>query len=76
MRCTVEADASEFVFTSGQQTQGASRNTLLKLSAQVDGWREAQTYEAIRQLARDDFFAPAKYIMPKPLARRCPTACA
>jgi mevalonate kinase len=77
VRCAVEMNANEYVFSSSQHTQNAAhqmgRNTLLELSAQVDGWREAQNFDAIRQLARDDYFAPAKYIIAKAFGAALPS---
>jgi mevalonate kinase len=62
-----------FQFISGTQTQGATRSTLQQLATSVDGWCEAQHYEAIRQLAHDDYFAPAKYIVAKAFGEALPT---
>ncbi len=73
VRCTLETELKQFTFASGNQTQEATRTSLLQLAAQVDGWREAQHYEAIRQLARDDFFGPAKYIVAKAFGAALPS---
>jgi mevalonate kinase len=72
VRCTVEMNTGGFQFISGTQTQGATRSTLQQLATSVDGWREAQHYEAIRQLAHDDYFAPAKYIVAKAFGEALP----
>jgi mevalonate kinase len=73
VRCTVEMTTDGFQFISGTQTQGATRNAFVQLTASVDGWCEAQHYEAIRQLAHDDYFAPAKYIVAKAFGEALPT---
>ena len=62
VRCTVDSAAAAFVFTSGHQTQTVTREDVLRLADAVDGWRETQDYDSIRQLAHDDYFASAKYI--------------
>ncbi len=61
-RCVVH-DAEEFCFSSGQRTETATRESILKLTAEVDRMREAEAFEEIRMLSRNDYFAPQKYIL-------------
>ena len=72
VRCVVDSAADAFVFTSGHQTQTATRENVLQLAVVVDGWREAQNYEAIRQLAAENYFASAQYIIAKAFGAALP----
>lgn len=72
VRSTVDTQADCFTFVSGTQTQDATQTQLVKLAERVDHWRDAQDYEAIRQLAHDDYFASAKYIIAKAFGTALP----
>ena len=64
VRCVVlTASESGYHFISGAQQQRTTAEAIRQVARHVDAWRAAQHYEAIRQLARDDFFASAKYIL-------------
>jgi mevalonate kinase len=58
-----QSASATIVFRNGSRSQTAARHEILSLGKQVDAWRVAQDYDAIRQLARADFFAPQKYIL-------------
>ncbi len=47
----------------GGHAQTTDRQTVLELGAAIDRWRAEQQYAAIQQLAAEDFFAPAKYVL-------------
>ena len=66
--CRVELAADTFEFASGARAETARRADLLQLANTVDGWREKQNYESIRQLAHEDYFGAAKYIIAKAFA--------
>ena len=68
VRCRVELAADTFEFASGARAETARRADLLQLANTVDGWREKQNYESIRQLAHEDYFGAAKYIIAKAFA--------
>lgn len=61
-RCNLILDGATFRFHGAGQQQDVSRADLLALRRDVDAWRATSNFEAIRQLARADFFAPQKYI--------------
>jgi mevalonate kinase len=61
-QCSVRP-AERFIFRSGTREQTAARQSLLELARRVEGWRAANDFEAIRALAREDYFAPQKYIL-------------
>ncbi len=62
VRCSV-TPAEGFSFISGSHEGAATRQDILDLRARVDDWRARQQFDAIRDLAQADFFAPAKYIL-------------
>lgn len=62
-RCRLTLEGETFRFGGAGEQQEVSRADLLTLRRDVDAWREASNFEAIRQLARADFFAPQKYII-------------
>ena len=63
-RCTIEESAVDgLTLEGGNEHQSTTRAALMELAAQVDGWHTTQNYEEIRNLARADYFAPAKYIL-------------
>jgi mevalonate kinase len=62
-RCELEVAGDAFCFEGAGHWQHALRDEILALRRNVDAWREAQDYNRIRMLARDDFFAPQKYIL-------------
>ena len=68
VRCRVELTAGTFEFASGARAETARRTDLLQLANTVDGWREKHDYESIRQLAHEDYFGAAKYIIAKAFA--------
>jgi mevalonate kinase len=64
VRCTLAmSDEAVYRFASERQHQTATADEIGQLTREVDAWREAQNYEAIRHLSRTDFFASAKYIL-------------
>ncbi len=62
-RCSLTRDGATFRFHGAGLQQDVSRADLLALRRDVDAWRETSNFEAIRRLARADFFAPQKYII-------------
>lgn len=68
VRCRVELAADTFEFASGARAETARHADLLQLANTVDGWREKHDYESIRQLAHEDYFGAAKYIIAKAFA--------
>ena len=64
VRCTLSlSDEVSYRFISGEETQTATADEIRQLARRVDSWREAQNFEAIRNLARTDYFGPVKYII-------------
>lgn len=61
--CELEIAGDGFCFEGAGHTQLASRDEIVALRHHVDSWRDAHDYDRIRTLARDDFFAPQKYIL-------------
>ena len=68
VHCRVELAADTFKFASGGRAETARRADLLQLANTVDDWREKHDYESIRQLAHEDYFGAAKYIIAKAFA--------
>ena len=63
-QCTLEeTQTDEFVLDVGHEHQATTRAALVQMATRVDKCRAAQDYGAIRDLARADYFAPAKYIL-------------
>jgi mevalonate kinase len=63
-RCTLTAEGqAAFHFRSGTQRQIVARPAIMELARQVEVWRDAENYEAIRALSAADYFAPAKYVL-------------
>jgi mevalonate kinase len=62
-RCTVRTGGYVVHFESAGHARTFTRDEVVALGEQVDVWREAQTYQAIREMAASDFYAPAKYII-------------
>lgn len=62
VRCAV-TPADGFRFVGGSHASAATHQDIAELRARVDGWRASQQFDAIRDLAQCDFFAPAKYIL-------------
>ena len=62
-RCSLTLEGETFRFHGAGQQQETRRADLLTLRREVDAWRETSNFEAIRSLARADFFAPQKYII-------------
>jgi mevalonate kinase len=58
----------------GHARAATTRDAVLALGRAVDGYREAEDYESIRALVRDDFFAPQKYILTTALGAALPEA--
>ena len=65
-------DDAGIILRSGPRKQAVSRESILSLSGKVDAFRRDQNYESIRQLAAQDYFAPAKYILGSALGERVP----
>lgn len=64
VRCRVTPlGKGEYRFRSGKRTHSVSRQVIVRLAQQVEACRAAGEYEAIRQLAADDYFAPAQYVL-------------
>ncbi|MEO6062433.1 MAG: hypothetical protein ABIQ99_10885, partial [Thermoflexales bacterium] len=62
-RCSLLLDGTVYLFEGAGEQQEAARAGILALRRDVDAWRESSNFEAIRRLAREDFFAPQKYII-------------
>ena len=60
------------VFLSGTNQQAVSQKSILDLTRQVDLARSQGNYESIRQLAAEDYFGPAKYILGSALGEQLP----
>ncbi len=72
-RCTLTRGAQEhYLFRSGTQTQSTTRLEIAELAQQVEAWRAAEDYTAIRHLVSADYFAPAKYILASALGEALP----
>src|SRR6187401_1608448 len=63
-RCTIE-DAPAFTFSGGEHLQTTTREKILELTSEVDRMRDAEAFDQIRLLARNDYFAPQKFILGK-----------
>ncbi|BCX02673.1 MAG: hypothetical protein KatS3mg053_0611 [Candidatus Roseilinea sp.] len=63
MRCTVRRGGYLYHLQTAGHARTFTRDEVIGLGAHVDGWRKAAHYEAIRELAGRDYFAPAKYII-------------
>lgn len=50
-------------FVGGGYIHTTTRSAILELGQTIDRWRAGQHYTAIQELARADFFAPAKYVL-------------
>jgi len=73
VRCTLSLSSETgYRFNSDAQHQTATAGEIRQLVREVDAWREAQNYEAIRHLSRTDFFASAKYIIGHALGGHMP----
>ncbi len=72
MRCTVRRGGYPYHLQTAGHARTFTRDEVISLGEQVDRWREAAHYEAIRELAARDYFAPAKYIIAHAL-RNIPT---
>lgn len=53
----------EFRFRSGKRLQTVSREGIASLGRQVAAYQAQEDYNAIRRLASEDYFAPAKYVL-------------
>lgn len=63
MRCTVRRGGYLYHLQTAGHARTFTRDEVVGLGEEVDRWREAAHYEAIRELAAHDYFAPAKYII-------------
>ncbi len=63
VRCTVRRGGYLYHLQTAGHARTFTRDEVIGLGEQVDGWRQAQDYAAIRALAGQDYFAPAKYII-------------
>jgi mevalonate kinase len=70
-RCSID-DADAFHFSAGEHSRSTIREDVLQLTAQVDHMRSSQAFDEIRSLARNDYFAPQKYILGKIFADDLP----
>ena len=61
--CRVVRRAEGYRFHSGARSQTVSRAALLDVARRVGQWREVEDFPSIRALARDDYFAPQKYVL-------------
>jgi mevalonate kinase len=71
--CTIE-DAPDFTFSAGQHRQATSWEQILELTGEIDRMRTAQAFDEICNLARDDYFAPQKFILGKIFGQQPPAA--
>jgi mevalonate kinase len=60
-RVTTRAD-DHYLFRSGDLVKSSDRAALLTAKREIDGLRQAQAYEEIRQRGRD-YFAPTSYVL-------------
>ena len=67
--CTIE-DAPSFAFCAGEHQQTTTREKILELTAEVDRMRDAEAFDQIRLLARNDYFAPQKFILGKTFGKQ------
>lgn len=63
MKCHARRGGYFYHLQSPGHARTFTRDEVTALGAQVDAWRQAQNYPAIRELAAGDYFAPAKYII-------------
>jgi mevalonate kinase len=56
-------DDHRYSFSSGEEREAFSRAELLSFKAEIDALRAAEALDAIRERARRDFFAPARYVL-------------
>lgn len=72
--CTLTASNSHtYNFISDAHQTQTTREEIIELGRQIDGWRADQDYAAIQQLAAADFFAPSKYVLAA-LGERLPSS--
>ena len=73
VRCSLSLEGQVgYHFVSGAENQRVTADEIRRLAGDVDAWRAAQNYEAIRDLARRDFFGPAKYIIANAFGEQMP----
>ena len=63
MQCTVRVGGYVYHLQSAGHARTFTRDEIVALGEQVDAWREQHAYQAIRELAANDYYAPAKYII-------------
>jgi len=61
--CTVHTGGYLYHFESAGHARTFTRDEVVAMGEQVDAWCEAQEYQAIREMAASDYYAPAKYII-------------
>ena len=62
-RCIVRTGGNVYHLQSAGHARTFTYDEVVALGEQVDAWREAQAYQAIRELAASDYYAPAKYLI-------------
>jgi len=74
-RCRVRAGTGgEYRFRSGSRSQETPRAAVLELARVVEGYRDAEDYEALRRLASGDYFSPQKYVLASMFGDALPAA--
>jgi len=63
VRCDVYRIAQGLSLHSGHQAAQVQWQDIETLREQIDVWRAAKQYDAIRQLAGSDYYAAAKYVL-------------
>ena len=64
--CTLRprgGDRDGYSFTYGDRSEAGDRERLAELERRVGGLREARRHDDISALAREDFFAPVRYVL-------------
>jgi mevalonate kinase len=62
-RCRATPGGEGYRFRSRQREQSGPREAVRAVAERVEAYRATEDYEAIRSLARDDYFAPQKYVL-------------
>lgn len=70
VRCRVTVcNDGAYSFRSGEQQSECDRESLIQFKAEIDGLRAESRLEEIREQARREFFAPARYVLAQVVER-------
>jgi len=63
--CTLRSTgaADDYRLASGERSEVGDRGSLREFKARVDALREGKRYDDISALAREDYFAPTRYVL-------------